>query len=333
MNAAYLVSRIWRLSYSQDFPPLGWRNRFSRHRSWLARQLLGWRANYPQLLDSALVKAASRLPADRRPAEEAALRAALDDATRLLDGLDARIASEFPAYAEISNPKPLPAEEARALLASDEAMLVYLAANEGTWLWVLRHDDLALYRIEIAAKALAGEVMALRERLDPDFNSDLAPFPAARAYALYQKIVGPAEPLLAGVRHLLIVPDGGLQSLPMTVLVTKPSKQDPESSEDHRAIAWLARDYAVTVLPSCVKVTLAPAVSSSAATRWPRSPTRSQNVTLAPSARKRLTVASPIPDAPPVTAATLPSSLPMFATFHCIAKRSSTIRRIHPGLG
>jgi CHAT domain-containing protein len=46
------------------------------------------------------------------------------------------------------------------------------------------------------------------------------------------------------------VPDGALQSLPMTVLVTKPPKQDPESSEDHRAIAWLARDYAVTVLPS-----------------------------------------------------------------------------------
>src|SRR5439155_3710063 len=72
------------------------------------------------------------------------------------------------------------------------------------------------------------------------------------------------------------------------------------------------------------------AVSSSAATRWPRSPSRSQNATLAPSATKRLTVASPIPDAPPVTAATLPSSLPMFATLHCITKRASTIRRIHP---
>jgi hypothetical protein len=45
---------------------------------------------------------------------------------------------------------------------------------------------------------------------------------------------------------------------------------------------------------------------------------------------KRLTVASPIPDAPPVTAATLPSSLPMFPTLHCIAKRASTIRRFHP---
>src|SRR6516162_4802726 len=80
----------------------------------------------------------------------------------------------------------------------------------------------------------------------------------------------------------------------------------------------------------CAKATLAPAVSSSAATRSPRSSSRSQNATLAPSATKRLTVASPIPDAPPVTAATLPSSLPMFATFHCIVKRASTIRRIHP---
>jgi len=30
------------------------------------------------------------------------------------------------------------------------------------------------------------------------------------------------------------------------------------------------------------------------------------------------------------SAATLPSSLPMFATFHCIRKRAPTIRRIHP---
>ena len=86
-----------------------------------------------------------------------------------------------------------------------------------------------------------------------------------------------------------------------------------------------ARHAASVPTSACVKATLAPAASSSAATRWPRSPSRSQNATLAPSATKRLTVASPIPDAPPVTAATLPSSLPMFVPFHCIAKRASTI--------
>jgi hypothetical protein len=87
-----------------------------------------------------------------------------------------------------------------------------------------------------------------------------------------------------------------------------------------------ARHAASVPTSACVKATLAPAVSSSAATRWPRSPSRSQNATLAPSATKRLTVASPIPDAPPVTAATLPSNLPMFAALHCIAKRASTMR-------
>jgi hypothetical protein len=65
-------------------------------------------------------------------------------------------------------------------------------------------------------------VTALRASLDPALNPDRLPFPASRAYALYQKLVGPAEPMLAGVHHLLIAPDGALQSLPMTVLVTKP---------------------------------------------------------------------------------------------------------------
>ena len=71
-----------------------------------------------QRLDAALVRAVGRPPADRRPPEEVSLRTSLEDATRRLDSLDARIASEFPKYAEFNNPKPLPAEAAQALLAS-----------------------------------------------------------------------------------------------------------------------------------------------------------------------------------------------------------------------
>src|SRR5438067_8499237 len=126
-------------------------------------------------------------------------------------------------------------------------MLVFLVTDDASWLCVLRHDDIALYRIAMGAKALADHVMALRASLDPQRNPNLAPFPAAHAYALYQKLIGPAEPLLAGIHHLLIVPDGALQSLPMAVLVTRPPQQDPERLEDHRGIAWLARDHAMTV--------------------------------------------------------------------------------------
>ena len=196
------------------------------------------------------MKAASRLPADRKSAEEASLRSALANVSRRLDSLDARIAAEFPAYGELSNPRPLTLDAAREMIARDEALLVFLVTDDASWLWVLRHDDIALYRIAMGAKALADHVMALRASLDPQRNPKLAPFPAAHAYALYQKLIGPAEPLLAGIHHLLIVPDGALQSLPMAVLVTRPPQQDPERPEDHRGIAWLASDYAMTVLPA-----------------------------------------------------------------------------------
>src|SRR5437879_3457721 len=54
-----------------------------------------------------------------------------------------------------------------------------------------------------------------------------------------------------------------------------------------------------------------PLASISAATRLPRSTSRSANTTFAPSATNRRTVASPMPDAPPVTAAIFPLSRSM----------------------
>jgi CHAT domain-containing protein len=107
-------------------------------------------------------------------------------------------------------------------------------------------------RTGIGAGALAAEVTALRARLDPELNPnpDFQAFPAGRAYALHQKILAPAAPLIAGANHLIVVPDGPLQSLPLGVLVTQPPERDPENPGEHRDIAWLARDHTITVLPS-----------------------------------------------------------------------------------
>jgi CHAT domain-containing protein len=114
----------------------------------------------------------------------------------------------------------------------------------------MRRDTVSFYPLGVSAQALADEVMALRARLDPKLNADRAPFPASRAYALFQKLLAPAAAELAGVHHILMVPDGALQSLPPGVLVTRPPEHDPVTLADHRDIAWLARSYAVTVLPS-----------------------------------------------------------------------------------
>jgi CHAT domain-containing protein len=203
-----------------------------------------------QRLDAALVKAASQPPDARDRAAEAGSRARLEETGRLLDALDARIAKEFPQYAELSHPKPLDLAATQALLGPDEAMLVYLVDDDATWLWALRRDDAGVLKIEIGAKALAAEVTALRAQLDPEQNPTLKPFAATRAHELYERILEPAAPLLRGARHVFVVPDGALESLPIGVLVTQRPGKEPDTPADHRAIAWFAREHAVAVLPS-----------------------------------------------------------------------------------
>src|SRR4029453_11751575 len=61
---------------------------------------------------------------------------------------------------------------------------------------------------------------------------------------LYSGLFGAVEDVIKS-RHLLIVPSGPLTQLPFHVLVTK-----PPVSGNHRAISWLARDHAITVLPA-----------------------------------------------------------------------------------
>jgi CHAT domain-containing protein/Tfp pilus assembly protein PilF len=203
-----------------------------------------------QLLDAAIVAAASRPPDRRDAAAETELREQLGAAATALDALDSRLAREFPAYAELANPKPLELAEAQALLAPDEAMLVYLTGPDRSWLWAVRRDRAGFLRLDIGGNTLSAEITALRARLDPTRNLDLAPFDTGRAFALYERILAPATALLDGAQRVFVIPDGALESLPFGVLVMKRPAHSPDQPADHREITWLARDYAVIVLPS-----------------------------------------------------------------------------------
>jgi CHAT domain-containing protein/tetratricopeptide (TPR) repeat protein len=203
-----------------------------------------------QLLDKAIVAATGKPPDKRDPATEAAVRKELAETEAKLTQVDAQIAREFPQYAELSNPKPVELADTQALLGPQEAMLVYLFGDDGGWLWVVRRDRAAVFKLDLSAGALSDEVAKLRQRLDPATNGDLTPFDTKRAHALYDKIWAPAATLLEGVHEVLVVPDGALASLPLGVLVTKPPASDPDKPGDYRDIAWLAKDYALSVLPS-----------------------------------------------------------------------------------
>ena len=223
-----------------------------------------------QAKDKQLVAAKGEPPTNRKPEVERALTGRLAAIDTRLAEIDRRFARDYPDYAALASPAPVPVAEVQAQLDADEALVLLLdtpkskALPEETFIWIVTKSDVRWVRSDLGTDALAQEVMALRCGLDlaawygngaekctkflpgssaPGPDQPL-PFDLARAQKLHGALFGEVQDLVSG-KHLLIVPSGPLTQLPFQVLITK----EPTSS-DHRDAAWLAREHAITVLPS-----------------------------------------------------------------------------------
>jgi CHAT domain-containing protein/tetratricopeptide (TPR) repeat protein len=240
-----------------------------------------WRRRDAQHLEAVVA------PKDKRDTRaEAANVARLAEIDKRIAEIDARLATDFPDFAALSRPEPLTVPEIQNSLGPDEALVALLdtgelkGAPEETFVWIVTKTGMRWLRSNLGTAALASEVAALRCGLDAaaweapadrpgDSAAQLAekkakrdranaclsalgsrpigslPFDHARAHRLYKSLLGEARDMIKG-KHLLIVPAGPLTQLPFQVLVTRP----PPTSGDHKKVAWLARDHAITVLPS-----------------------------------------------------------------------------------
>ena len=184
----------------------------------------------------ALHNAALAKPAAKRDAiaeaENTARLAAID---ARLSEIDAKLKAEFPDFAALASPAPLPLSEAQALLGDSEALVLFLdtpdkkPTPEETFIWVVTKTQARWVRSELGKAALAREVEALRCGLDAAAwngpacagltgqqysDADAAagkplPFDPARAHKLYKALFGQAEDLIQG-KQLLLVPSGAL---------------------------------------------------------------------------------------------------------------------------
>ena len=170
-----------------------------------------------------------------------------------IEKLDHRIITDFPGYFELTSSRALSISVVQELLAADEALLLYAVGAHTSFVFVVRRDRVLAREIKIGAKEITDAVTALRKGLDGQnvvSRADVPDFDTARAFQLYQKLFEPVAPLLDGVRHVLVVPDGALQSLPFGVLVTEKPKGESTDFSGYRQTAWLARKYAMSILPS-----------------------------------------------------------------------------------
>lgn len=233
-----------------------------------------------QDLLAAIATREARLTQAADGASLVALRGEIDSLRAELSALDARLQADFPRYAELAEPQPLSVTDVQALLGEDESLLFFLPGSVNTHVWAISRDQVAWHRAAMWSDWLDGEVTSLRKDLDPNSVSRgavtlvegmdrprIASFDRMNAYFLYTQLIEPVEQALAGKKHVFVVADGPLSSLPLSVLVSERPKGADTDPDEMRGTAWLARRFAFTTLPSVDSLAVVRAAGQDAAGR------------------------------------------------------------------
>ncbi len=169
----------------------------------------------------------------------------------------ARLRTEFPEFARLTDNTPLSAERVAALLAPVEVVIHLRVTSDYTYVWAIDHAGvLSMARVPLPAVELERLVERLRHSVDPGAIStldDIPGFDVEASFSLYEKILEPVRGVWGDAKSLIVIPDGALQQVPFSLLVTRAPSVPRKGSlrfEKYRSIAWLARSHAVMTLPS-----------------------------------------------------------------------------------
>jgi CHAT domain-containing protein len=127
-------------------------------------------------------------------------------------------------------------------------MLVY-ALGDFSYVWVVTQEKAVFRSLSAILRTVAAQVASVRSEMDFDDKGHPIKVSVDGLHALYKGLVEPIAADLTGISHVMVVPSGPLQSLPMGLLVAAPPPEI-RSDADYGAVEWLAKRYAFSVLPS-----------------------------------------------------------------------------------
>ena len=187
---------------------------------------------------------------------EADLRTRIEALQRARQTLVQNLAEKFPAYAELVNPRPATVERAQAALRPGEALLATYVGEERTYVWAVpKMGPAAFAVVPLGNAAIAASVATLRKAPDSGVRrlQDLPAFDVVAAHDLYRQILEPVKAGWESASSLIVVAHGPLARIPWSLLPTRATSLGPERAplfSNYRAIPWLIRTHAVTVVPS-----------------------------------------------------------------------------------
>jgi CHAT domain-containing protein len=194
--------------------------------------------------------------AEQDPQGIKAVNASIEKLRREREQSRAEINKRFPAYADLVAPKPPNVTQMQATLADDEALLSFYFGRDASFVWAVpKEGAVAFAEIKATGGEIQSKVRKLREALDPQaaMISDIPPFDVKLGYELYSLLLQPVEAGWKKSKSLIVVTNGALGLLPLSLLPTALSaieNNDDPLFSSYRTVPWLARNYAVTNVPS-----------------------------------------------------------------------------------
>jgi CHAT domain-containing protein len=197
------------------------------------------------------------LPSAER--DQAALKSSQEQITRLQATEAAArkdILRRFPDYANLIDPPPVTSSELRAALREDEVLLSFYFGRQNGFVWALRQQGpIRFARLDMTARQLDTKVSKLRDALEPQATTiaEIPPFDVASAHELFKQLLAPVQEAWRDAKNLIVVTNGALGLLPLSLLPTAPAevkRDDDPPFSSYRAVPWLARAHAVTIIPS-----------------------------------------------------------------------------------
>ena len=178
----------------------------------------------------------------------------LSEENSRLKAVRSEIASRFPVYQELSNPRIPSVKELAAQLRPDEAYVsMYSGPRVGAVFVVTSDSRFAMHRVAQSGEATLAMVKAIRAPFDatqvPTSVGKWAGFNVDAAVWLYKSWVGVASTSLAQVQMVHLAPSGALASVPWSATLV----QKPVSVESAH---WFVQDKALAITPGASSVVL-----------------------------------------------------------------------------
>jgi CHAT domain-containing protein/tetratricopeptide (TPR) repeat protein len=215
-------------------------------------------------------------PEERNEKDIAALRGSIDKLRAQRVAAKRDIQRRFPGYADLVAPKAATIDDIRSSLRPDEAFLSVYLGRYGSFVWAVpKQGPVGFKFVHTNLADMNGKVRRLRRALEPQAQSvgDIPPFDLKLAYELYDLLLKPVEAGWKSAKSLIVVANGDLGLLPLSLLPTAPTELKAGEGgaifANYRDVPWLARTHAVTLVPSAATLRTLRALPAASAKRDP----------------------------------------------------------------